>query len=101
MSERKTTSSGAKSTGSSRTAKTGAGASRKKSTGTAAGTKKKSAGKKAQTAAERQKRLLHRTVRACVYLFLAFLGVLSIFNVQGFLIDWYKALFAALFGFGY
>ncbi len=70
----------------------------------AAGTPKKkpAASKKAPAANDRQKRLLHRSIRAGSYLFLAFLGVLSLFNkIEGFLLDWYRAVLGALFGFGY
>ncbi len=48
-----------------------------------------------------QKRAACRTVRAGVYLFLAFIGVLSMFSVSGFLIDWYRYLFGSFLGFGY
>ena len=71
-----------------------AASSAKKKTGTAA--KKTTA-----TQTDRQKRLLHRSIRAGVYLFLAFVGVLSLFKVEGFVLNWYKALFGALLGYGY
>ena len=71
-----------------------AASSAKKKTGTAA--KKTTA-----TQTERQKRLLHRSIRAGVYLFMAFVGVLSLFKVEGFVLNWYKALFGALLGYGY
>lgn len=62
-----------------------------------------SASKKKTTtkATAAQKRAIHRTVRAGVYLFLAFIGVLSMFDVSGFLIDWYRYLFGSFLGFGY
>ncbi|MEA4920830.1 MAG: DNA translocase FtsK [Clostridiaceae bacterium] len=77
--------------------------SKASSKSSAAGTngKKKSSSSTKAAATRRQKRLLHRTIRAGFYIFMAFLGVLSIFNVNGFLIDCYKLLFGSLIGFGY
>ena len=73
-----------------------------KSKSTSGATRKKSgSAKKTSTQNDRQKRLLHRSIRAGVYLFLAFVGVLSLFRFEGFLLDWYRALCGALFGFGY
>ena len=60
----------------------------------------KSARSKA-VAEQRQKRLLYRTIRSCIYLFMAFVGTLSLFSVSGFMIDWYKYLIGSLFGYGF
>lgn len=54
-----------------------------------------------KSSALRRKRTKCRAIRAALYLFLAFVGALSIFSLKGFLIDWYKALFGGLIGFGY
>ena len=60
----------------------------------------KSARSKA-VAEQRQKRLLYRTIRSCIYLFMAFVGTLSLFSVSGFMIDWYKYLIGSLLGYGF
>lgn len=108
MSEKKSSSASAKGSASSRSttkSNTSKSASSAKSTpksGTSTAKKKTgTTAKKTSTQTDRQKRLLHRSIRAGVYLFLAFLGVLSLFKVDGFMLDWYKALFGSLFGFGY
>lgn len=65
---------------------------------------KKGASKSARSKAvaeQRQKRLLYRTIRSCIYLFMAFVGTLSLFSVSGFMIDWYKYLVGSLFGYGF
>ncbi len=98
MSEKKSSAS-TKGTAPTRSSKTSA--SKPKTTGTKAAPKKSSTTAKSPSKSDRQKRLLHRSIRAGVYLFLAFLGVLSLFKVEGFLLDWYKALFGALLGYGY
>ena len=101
MSEKKTSNTtGAKGSAQPRAARSAdtKGSPKPKSTNTK---KTTSTSKKTSVQTERQKRLLHRSVRAGVYLFLAFIGTLSLFKVEGFLLNWYKALFGALFGFGY
>ncbi|MBQ2690754.1 MAG: hypothetical protein IJF53_01210, partial [Clostridia bacterium] len=69
--------------------------------GKSTGAAKKNTASKSAVATERQKRIMHRSIRAGVYLFLAFLGVLSLFNIKGFMLDWYRSLFGALIGYGY
>jgi len=71
------------------------------SAGKSTGAAKKNTASKSAVATERQKRIMHRSIRAGVYLFLAFLGVLSLFNIKGFMLDWYRSLFGALIGYGY
>ena len=87
----------AKKTSSGTSSKTRQSSSRKPSAKKGAS---KSAGSKA-VAKQRQKRLLYRTIRSCIYLFMAFVGTLSLFSVSGFMIDWYKYLVGSLFGYGF
>jgi len=100
MSEKKSASN-TKGTAPTRSSKTSAAKPRNTASGSTAKKKPAASTKKTATQTDRQKRLLHRSIRAGVYLFLAFLGVLSLFKVEGFLLDWYKALFGSLIGFGY
>ncbi len=73
----------------------------KSSGGKTTGAKKAAAKRKESAAAKKRQQALVRGCWAGAYLFLAFVGALSIFNVKGFFIDWYKWLVASLFGFGY
>ena len=58
-------------------------------------------GSKKQTATKgRSKPIIRREVWAGVYLLGAFVGLLAIFGVQGFLIDWYNTVFLSLLGYG-
>ena len=76
-------------------AKTAAGKSTAaKNTASKSGSKKKSASK------NRSKPIVRREVWAGLYLLGAFVGLLSAFGVEGFLIDWYDTVFLSVLGYG-
>ena len=48
-----------------------------------------------------QKRTTARHIRAGAYMFMALVGALSLFNIRGIFIDWYRLGLGSLIGFGY
>jgi len=83
------------------TKKTGSGSSAKKTntTGKRSQTTKKQA-EPEKTFTMPRIRISHRAW--CVILcFISFIAILSFFNVEGFMINWYKSLVTSLFGYGY
>lgn len=57
--------------------------------------------KKTTKAAQAQRRTTARHIRAGAYMFMALVGALSLFNISGFFIDWYRLGLGTLIGFGY